>query len=96
LPEDSALAGDVARTAPAPPVTQAPSWRGWGPDRHLLASIYDALQAQTVVIAKAAGAKGIRQPDPWPRPGQLPKGRSMASLFANRSQARQKVVNTGG
>lgn len=44
-----------------------PEWRGWNEDRHLLASIYDALNMNT--LATGNWKKG-KTPDipPWPRP----------------------------
>jgi hypothetical protein len=88
------LAGEVAETSPQTGQGQ-PSWRGWGLDRHLLASIFDAIQAQTVVIAKAAGAKNIKPPEPWPRPGKRSRGRSMAQVVSRHKQI-VKAVNADG
>lgn len=43
---------------------------GWGWVEHLLASIFDAMQVNTVVSARVAGAKKVRPPKPFPRPGE--------------------------
>jgi hypothetical protein len=48
-------------------------YRGWGWDRHIFAALFDAIQVQTVVIAKVAGAKGLKDPRPIPRPGDKRK-----------------------
>lgn len=58
-------------------------YRGWGWDRYVAAAMFDALQNQTVVIAKMAGAKGVKSPPPLPRPGVKRKGEgtSMSSLM---------------
>jgi hypothetical protein len=60
--------------------------RGWSTDRHLLASLFDAIQINTVVSARVAGAKRVKSPQPFPRPGAKPKGeaRTMAQILVAR------------
>lgn len=45
-------------------------FRGWGYERHILAALFDAVQIQTVVVARAFGAKGAKPPKPLARPGE--------------------------
>lgn len=56
LPDNSALAAAM-RAEP----------RGWGSERHLLATVVDAIQANTYVTAKAARGRP-KKPKPIPRP----------------------------
>ena len=57
LPDDSALAASLQGVP-----------RGWGTNRHLLASTVDAVIGNTYVTARVAGAKRVRKPKPIPRP----------------------------
>ena len=57
LPDDSALAASLQGVP-----------RGWGTDRHLLASTVDAVLGNTYVTARVAGVKRVRKPKPIPRP----------------------------
>jgi hypothetical protein len=65
--------------------------RGWTLDRHLLASMFDAVQANTVVNARIAAGKkasSIKDPQPWPRPGEVKrrKPRTLADMIARRKR----------
>ena len=57
LPDDSALAAALQGVP-----------RGWGTNRHLLATVIDAIQGNTYVTARVAGVKRVRKPTPIPRP----------------------------
>jgi hypothetical protein len=101
LPDDSATAASMAAWLDANP-DQRPNgkpakserdWRGWGHDRHLLAAIFDAVQANTVVTARVAGAKKVRAPKPWPRPGS--QRSSHAGMTSMRSLLAQRRGNPG-
>lgn len=59
LPDTSALAASI-RGEP----------RGWGTDRHLFATLVDAIQANTWVLTAANSKKKPRRPKPVPRPGR--------------------------
>jgi hypothetical protein len=57
LPDDSALSASLQGVH-----------RGWGTNRHLLATVVDAIQGNTYVTARVAGVKRVRKPKPIPRP----------------------------
>lgn len=57
LPDDSALAASM-RGQP----------RGWGTDRHLLATVVDAIQANTWITAAVASKRKPKRPKRLPRP----------------------------
>ena len=64
-----------------------PQWRGWDTTRYLLADIFDAVQHNTVGAFVAAGAKNVKPPAPWPRPGlkqsaSPEQGRSIREVMA--------------
>lgn len=62
-----------------------PEFRGWGLDRYLSAATFDAVQANTVVTARAAGAKKVKDAQPWSRPDVKRKQqttRTLADLVA--------------
>jgi hypothetical protein len=63
--------------------------RGWAMDRHLLAAVFDAVQVNTVVAARVAGAKRVKSPQPFPRPGAKPKSeaRTMSQVLVGRRRA---------
>ena len=46
-----------------------PDYQGWDLSRYLLADVFDAVQQNTFATAVVAGAKGLKPPQPWPRPG---------------------------
>lgn len=52
----------------------------WSQESYLLAAVYDAVNANTYVAAKAAGSKGYPKPEPFPRPGA--KRNPKQNLFA--------------
>lgn len=69
------------------------AFRGWGWDRHITAALFDALQVQTVVIAKVAGAKGIEMPPPLPRPGdKRSAGNSMGGLMRQQAKVARAIA----
>lgn len=50
--------------------------RGWGLDRHIQASVFDAVQANTWVTAAVSSKRKPRKPKPFPRPkGSLKKNK---------------------
>lgn len=51
--------------------------RGWGTDRHLQVLLFDALQMNTFVTARAGGGKKAKQPPPFPRPGVRSKSQGV-------------------
>lgn len=67
--------------------------RGWGWVEHLLAAIFDSIQVNTVVSARVAGAKKVKNPKPFPRPGSKatdkPEARTMAQILVQRRQVEQ-------
>lgn len=67
-------------------------YRGWGWDRHIQAAIFDALQMQSVVIAKAAGAKNVNNPPPLPRPGKKRSGGTPMSKLMKTHAAMARAV----
>ncbi len=67
LPDGSAFMASAAG---------GPEYRGWAPLEYLVALVVDAVQVNTTVTARAAGAKKAPTPDPVPRPGA--KGRKSA------------------
>lgn len=76
LPADSAFAASFQG---------GHEYRGWDMKTYLLASIFDAVQVNTVSNARVAGAKKVKDPPPWPRPGKKHKdpsgGTTMASII---------------
>lgn len=64
LPDNSALAASIR---------QEP--RGWGTDRHLFATVVDAVQANTWVTAAASGGRKPRKPKPVARPKRASRSR---------------------
>lgn len=62
---------------------------GWGMERHLLAGLYDALNANTRATGNWAKGKAPKIPE-WPRPGAKGKGSkrdkpgtTVADIYAN-------------
>lgn len=61
--------------------------QGWDMTRHLLAAVFDAIQVNTVVSARVAGAKRVKAPEPFPRPGAgraKAEARTMTQVLAGR------------
>lgn len=70
-------------------------YRGWGWDRHIYAAIFDAIQMQSVVTARCAGAKDVKAPPPLPRPGQKSSGSGtpMRKLMKMHAQVAQAMAD---
>jgi hypothetical protein len=92
LPDTAAYAGSLAGGR---------EYRGWGWDRHVMAALFDAIQVNTVVTARVAGAKNVKPPAPMPRPGEKnPSGgtpmRTLMRAHADAFRARRSVTKRGG
>lgn len=92
LPDSSAYAGSVAGGR---------EYRGWGWERHVMAALFDAIQVNTVVTARVAGAKNVKPPTPLPRPGErhASAGTPMRKLMrahADAFRARTSMSKRGG
>jgi hypothetical protein len=92
LPDDGAVAACAAARPPAsggdPPLPV--QHFGWGMNRHLLAAIFDAVAANTVVTARVAGAKKVPDPKPWPRPGKTVRSSSAGTPITALMPRRRK------
>lgn len=79
-----------------------PEFLGWGPDRYILANVFDAIKENTyVTVAANSGRRKPSKPKPMDRPEsrlQRKRGKNsfaaMASMHANRAR-RKKVANGG-
>lgn len=91
LPDNSAFAASVAGGR---------AYRGWGWERHVMAALFDAIQVNTVVTARVAGAKNVKPPSPMPRPGEKnPAGgtpmRKLMHAHADAFRARKSAAKRG-
>ena len=78
LRDDSALAASMRGDEP----------RGWGADRHLLATVVDALQANTYVTAAVASKKKPRKPKFIERPSGQRKAKPRVVRVADIARGR--------
>lgn len=65
--------------------------QGFDMVKHLLAAIFDAVQVNTVVSARVAGAKNVKAPQPFPRPGAS-KAKAEARTMTQILSGRRKVA----
>lgn len=69
-----------------------PPMHTWSPEAAILADVVNALRALSVTVAASNGAKGLKEPAPYPTPKTALDGLQKAAYYERRQAAHQALA----